>query len=65
MKLKISFTSYPYDNLSFKMINALVINKRDEDLTKRKIYVRVEIGEEILETKASSETQKILPHWEN
>lgn len=65
VKLKIGFTNYPYDRLSFKMINALIINKGDEDLSKRKVYVRVEIGEEILETKPCVESEKRLPHWEN
>ena len=45
IKLKINFTSYPYETLSFKMVNALVIHKPSEDLSKRKIFVRTEIGE--------------------
>lgn len=47
------------------MINALVIHKTNEDLSRRKIYVRVEVGEEIIETRPSVETPKMLPHWEN
>ena len=46
-------------------IDAFVLLDRVPASEFRKIFIRVEIGEEILETEPRTQGKKNLPHWED